>query len=71
MSSITLLSILGFFVIQIISYLKADAPFVSIPKGIEKEIIKALDLKDESIFYDLGCGDGIVLVEATKSNKKN
>lgn len=67
--SITLLSILGFFTIQIISSLKADAPFVSIPKGIETEIIKALALKNDSVLYDLGCGNGVILIEASKSNE--
>jgi SAM-dependent methyltransferase len=36
-------------------------PFVPIPKNILPEIIQALNLSTDSIFYDLGCGDGRIL----------
>ncbi|MFH1146058.1 MAG: methyltransferase [bacterium] len=42
------------------------APFVPIPTAILPEIIKALDLKDDDVFYDLGCGDGRVLIAVAR-----
>ncbi len=38
------------------------APFVEIPKEILGDIVKALDVKPGSVVYDLGSGDGRVLV---------
>jgi SAM-dependent methyltransferase len=49
------------FLSQILATFTADAPFVPIPKGIEDEIIRNLDLKNGSVVYDLGCGDGRIL----------
>lgn len=37
------------------------APFVCIPKEVAEEIAKALDVKEGSVVYDLGSGDGRVL----------
>jgi 16S rRNA A1518/A1519 N6-dimethyltransferase RsmA/KsgA/DIM1 with predicted DNA glycosylase/AP lyase activity len=44
--------------------LLASSPFVSIPNKLLPEIIKALDLKNDSVLYDLGSGDGRVLFAA-------
>jgi hypothetical protein len=49
------------FLSQIVATFTTDAPFVPIPKGIEDEIIRNLDLKSGSVIYDLGCGDGRIL----------
>lgn len=41
-------------------------PFVPVRKrGLEK-IIQTLNMKDGDVLFDLGCGDGRVLLEATK-----
>ena len=56
------------FVLDIIAQFTTDAPFVPIPKGIDDKIIESLKLKSESILYDLGCGDGRVLISVTKKN---
>ena len=45
-----------------------DAPFVPIPNGISKEIIKNLNLNNQSVFYDLGCGDGRILIDVVNSS---
>ncbi len=67
---VLLLSLCIFFVffvlIQIIAAFNTDAPFVPIPKGLEYEIVENLGLDKNSILYDLGCGDGRVLVEASR-----
>ena len=41
-------------------------PFVPVRKKILNEIISALELKEKSVLFDLGCGDGRVLFAATK-----
>lgn len=50
--------------------LKGEVPFLSSPGMVLKEIEKALEIKDDSIVYDLGCGDGRVLFYLSRSNKK-
>jgi len=44
-------------------------PFVPTEKEVIKKMIKAANLKDGQKVYDLGCGDGRLLIEALK--KKN
>ncbi|HEY0221199.1 MAG TPA: hypothetical protein VGC58_03180, partial [Candidatus Paceibacterota bacterium] len=56
------------FALQILDIFKVDAPFVPVPRGIMKEIVKNLDLKNDSILYDLGCGNGEVLIEAVREH---
>ncbi len=46
--------------------LTAAAPFVSIPKEVLPEIVKALQIKEGDTVYDLGCGDGRVLAACHK-----
>jgi len=43
------------------SSLITRAPFVPAPREILPAIVQALGLKEESVVYDLGCGDGRVL----------
>jgi len=44
----------------------SKVPFVPVLGRIVNEIIFILDLKDDSVLYDLGCGDGRVLFAAMK-----
>ena len=57
-----------FLLAEIVAHLTTVAPFVPIPRDIIPEIVKSLNLNDDSVLYDLGCGDGRVLMEAIKSN---
>jgi ubiquinone/menaquinone biosynthesis C-methylase UbiE len=43
-------------------------PFVPVQKEVLNKIVSALELKEDSTLYDLGCGDGRVLFEALKLN---
>ena len=45
-----------------------DAPFVPIPRVIILDIVKNLNLNNDSVLYDLGCGDGRVLRGVVNSN---
>ena len=42
----------------------SDAPYVPVADTALQEIIKALKLEPHSVLYDLGCGDGKVLLAA-------
>lgn len=44
----------------------SKVPFVPVRKKVLKDIISALKLSNESILYDLGCGDGRILFAAAK-----
>lgn len=42
------------------------APFVNTPPAVIPEIVSALHLTSTSVVYDLGCGDGKILLAAYK-----
>ena len=60
------LGIAVFMIVQFISEFTTDAPFVPIPKEIEDKIIENLKLSPGSMLYDLGCGDGRILIKAVQ-----
>lgn len=58
--SVGLLACLSFFLYMLFEMffsLRTEAPFLNTPKHVFDRLIKVLELKDDSIFYDLGCGD--------------
>jgi len=52
------------------SSITSSVPFISIPLKVLKEIAQELEIGDDSIVYDLGCGDGRVLFYLAKINPK-
>ncbi len=54
--------------IYLINSFFTDAPYVPVKNRVIKKIIESLKLKNNSVLYDLGCGDGRVLLEAIKNN---
>ncbi|MBI4155906.1 MAG: hypothetical protein HY507_01595 [Candidatus Zambryskibacteria bacterium] len=50
-----------FFLAEIVAIFTTDAPFVPIPEETLEKIIENLKLDNNSILYDLGCGDARVL----------
>jgi SAM-dependent methyltransferase len=70
---ILLFFILVFFLVYSRDFFStlSSAPFIRVPKNILPKIIEALDIKDGSVVYDLGCGDGRVLLECYKHNKNS
>lgn len=52
------------------SLLFAPAPFIPTPQEIVPKIVQALDLQPGQTFYDLGCGDGRILL-ACRANQPN
>ena len=45
---------------------RASVPFVPTRESVIPLILEALELREGEVFYDLGCGDGRVAVEAAK-----
>ena len=52
------------------SIIKSKTPFIAVPNKILPDIEKLLDLKDDSVVYNLGCGDGRVLFYLSKKKSK-
>ena len=53
-----------------ITIFKNKTPFIPIPLSILPDIYKALELKDDSVVYDLGSGDGRIVYYLGKQNPK-
>jgi SAM-dependent methyltransferase len=60
-SIIILFTVLVLFVVWMITGYRAKVPFIPVPDSILKDIHKILAVKEGSVVYDLGCGDGRVL----------
>jgi trans-aconitate methyltransferase len=59
-----------FMVSCVIAYDKiivGKVPFISLPQPTLSEIISHLRISPSDVFYDLGCGDGRVLLAAAKN----
>lgn len=63
---IALFIMLILFVIWMVTGFRAKVPFVPVPSPVLKDIASALGIKDDSVLYDLGCGDGKVLFYIAK-----
>jgi SAM-dependent methyltransferase len=50
--------------------LKNKVPFVTASSAVLKDVEKALNVKDNSVVYDLGCGDGRILFHLSNSKPK-
>jgi len=57
LSLIVLIGIIILFVFWSIGNFKNKVPFVTASNAVLKDIAKALEVKDNSVVYDLGCGD--------------
>ncbi len=54
--------------IKIISEFTTDAPFLEVPDHVLPYMINAMKLNDSSVLYDLGSGNGKVLISAVETN---
>ncbi len=43
-----------------------DVPYVSTPYEMANEMIRLADVKEDDVVYDLGCGDGRLVIEAVR-----
>jgi len=65
-----LLSVFCLLLIWMWSNIWAKVPFIGVPIDTLKDIEAALILREGSVVYDLGCGDGRVLFYLAKNNPK-
>lgn len=66
---IILTGVIVLFVFWSIGNFKNKVPFVTSSNAVLGDIAKALDIKDSSVVYDLGCGDGRILFHLSNLNK--
>lgn len=67
---IVLLGLTVLFLLWAIGNFKNKVPFVTASSAVLKDISTALEVKDNSVVYDLGCGDGRILFYLSHLNKK-
>ncbi|MFA6251311.1 MAG: hypothetical protein WC603_01660 [Candidatus Paceibacterota bacterium] len=67
---VVFLGIVVLFVFWSIGNFRNKVPFVTASNAVLKDIAKALMITDDSVVYDLGCGDGRVLVYLSRLNPK-
>lgn len=66
---IVLLGIVALMIMWAWTGLTARVPFVPVPNSILEAVNKELDVQDGDVVYDLGCGDGRVLIYMARINK--
>ena len=69
---ILLIVLLFFFTLLVLwafGNFKNKVPFVTASSAVLKDIQKVFDINDDSIVYDLGCGNGKVLFYLSRFNK--
>ncbi len=54
--------------LQIALGVSPDVPYVSTPYEIANEMIRLADVKAHDVVYDLGCGDGRLVIEAVRKS---
>ena len=67
---IVFLAVVILFILWSIGNFKNRVPFVAASNVVLKDIDKALDIKDDSVVYDLGSGDGRVLIYLSELHPK-
>ena len=63
---VALLSLIFFLMLYEWSLVVTRAPFIPIPQAVLPYVVDALELKPGSVVYDLGCGEGRVLLACWK-----
>lgn len=58
---IILLGTATLFILWAVGNFMNKVPFVTASSAVLKDVAEALDVKDNSVVYDLGCGDGRIL----------
>src|SRR5262245_13551081 len=48
--------------------LKLDVPYVPTPQPVVEAMLKMADVKSGDVVYDLGCGDGRIVITAVKQS---
>lgn len=61
-------SLLFVYILFLFGSLITDAPLVPMRTGAVSYIIETLNLRHDSIFYELGCGNGKILIASLSKN---
>ena len=48
--------------------IKLDAPYVSTPEAVVKAMLRLADVSAGDVVYDLGCGDGRIVIAAARDH---
>ena len=64
--TLAMMVLTGVIVITVIGQLFAMTPFVPSPGSVTKAMVETAHLKGSEIVYDLGAGDGKILIQAKK-----
>ncbi|MFA5947239.1 MAG: class I SAM-dependent methyltransferase [Patescibacteria group bacterium] len=60
--------VLPLVILWFVSIVGSGAPFVPVPSKAVQGIVDALELADGAVVYDMGCGDGRVLLAVIRRN---
>jgi predicted RNA methylase len=52
------------------SNVKKDVPYVPTPEAVVEQMLKMVAIQKDDVVYDLGCGDGRIVVAAVKKGAK-
>ncbi|WP_237717736.1 class I SAM-dependent methyltransferase [Pontibacter sp. BAB1700] len=47
---------------------KLDVPYVPTPQKVVDAMLKLANVSDKDVLYDLGCGDGRIVITAAKEH---
>jgi len=66
--NIVILPVLYFFLLgfQVDQWNQYDVPYVSTPYPVVEEMLRIAEVNKDDILYDLGCGDGRIVITAAK-----
>ena len=65
-SGLLVLSFLALFIPGQVKQKKPEVPYVSTPDEVVAEMIKMAGVSKDDVIYDLGCGDGRIVITAVK-----
>lgn len=67
---IIIIIFLALFLIWVVYTRAFGAEWVKVPSNARKKMLHMLALNKQDVFYDLGCGDGQLLIEAAPKVKR-
>ena len=57
------------FILVMLSFVLGGAPFIPTPSRVLSRMMELADIKPGEKVYDLGCGDGRLVIEANKRHQ--
>ena len=66
LSGLLVFSFLALIIPAQVKQKKPEVPYVSTPDKVVAEMIRMADVGNDDVVYDLGCGDGRIVITAAK-----